>query len=138
MLGEHLVAGEQLLGADNDLRALEELCRTTSNESQRVAERRALDTPVHIQPANSRERNAWKLAGKLRDLSETGCGALTDKPLMVGDVYWISTSEGSLQMGNFFARCVRCRMIREGSFEQGFTFFSNPRQDHSESLTSAF
>ncbi|QDS90144.1 PilZ domain protein [Rosistilla ulvae] len=138
MLGEHLVAGEQLLGADNDLRALEELCRTTSNESQRVAERRMLDMPVQIQPANSRDRNAWKLAGKLRDLSDTGCGILTEKPLMVGDVFWLSTTDQSIQLGSFFARCVRCRMIREGSFEQGFTFFSNPRQDRSNPSQPAF
>lgn len=133
MLGEHLVAGEQLLGADNDLRALEELCRTTSNESQRSAARRALDLAVLIQPGNSRDRAAWKLQGKLRDLSDTGCGIITGKPLMVGDIYWLSTDDRSMQLGNFFARCVRCRMIREGSFEQGFTFFSNPRQDRSDS-----
>ena len=127
MLGQHLEAGEQVLGPDNDLRALEELSRTIGNESQRAASRRSLNSPVTIQPGNFRDRQGDAVQGKLRDLSNTGCGVTTQSPLMVGDIFLLDLSKASEAIGGVYARCVRCRLINEGSFEQGFVFFSPVR-----------
>jgi hypothetical protein len=45
-------------------------------------------------------------------------------PLLVGDVYRLQFERNTLDLPLTFARCVRCRLVREDAFEVGFAFFS--------------
>ena len=44
-------------------------------------------------------------------------------PLRVGDMYRLSFDRSMLNLEPLIARCVRCRLVREDSFEAGFSFF---------------
>jgi len=41
----------------------------------------------------------------------------------VGDIYWLTFDKTELKLDNLFARCLRCRLIREDAYEAGFKFF---------------
>ena len=45
-------------------------------------------------------------------------------PAMVGDIYRLTFDKELLDVPTIFARCLRCRLIREDSFEAGFAFFT--------------
>lgn len=135
MFGQHLVAGDQLLGPDCDLKALEELCKTTSGESQRATARRAINTPVVVKPGNATQRNQFARSGRLRDLSDTGCGVICEQPLMVGDIFLLEIKNEDLGLSEVFARCIRCRMVAEQKFEHGFKFFNNTRTNNTAKPT---
>lgn len=112
--------------ASNDaFEMLQELGRNTSEEirRQRAHFRRAVKVGVVLQAGNASEILAFKVKGVTGDLSEGGCSALFPIPPRVGDIYRLLFDKASLDLPLTFARCVRCRLIREDAFEAGFAFF---------------
>jgi hypothetical protein len=102
-----------------------EIEKSTSSQVKKMRshERIAVRAEVHAQPANTSDRRRFETQGVLGDISQSGCLALFSDPLRVGDIYQLSFDRSTLDVEPLFARCLRCRMVREDSFEAGFRFF---------------
>lgn len=93
-------------------------------EHNRSSKRVGIHCRVEILPGNSRERHLAPIQGACSDLSTGGgCRLISDAPPAVGDIYWIRF-EKNVDIPSVFARCIRCRLLREDAFESGFQFFS--------------
>ena len=57
-------------------------------------------------------------------------------PLQVGDVYKLEIEKGEIDLPILFARCLRCRLVREDAFESGFAFFNTVKLDEARSAGS--
>ena len=77
-----------------------------------------------LRPGNSSELTAPKLQGITADISRGGCRATFPLPVGVGDVYRLHFESQQLHLSLVFARCVRCRLLRENAFVAGFQFFT--------------
>ncbi len=118
-----------LANEDISFEMLQELEKQTLDQirNQRVHQRVAVKTKVILQPGNSSQLLNLKLQGVTGDISEGGCGAMFPVPVTVGDIYRLHFLDKELDLPMVFARCLRCRLIREDSFEVGFSFFSPVR-----------
>ena len=114
------------LNSDDAFGVLRDLERNTPDEirRQRAHFRLAIKAGVVLQPGNASELTSFKAKGVTGDVSEGGCSALFPIPLHVGDVYRLQFDQKTLDLPLTFARCVRCRLIREDAFEAGFAFFA--------------
>ncbi len=114
------------VSGDQAFEMLQELERSTSDEirRQRAHFRLAVKAGVILQPGNASDLLKFKVKGVTGDISQGGCSALFPIPIHVGDIYRIQFDRTMLDLPLTFVRCVRCRLVREESFEAGFTFFS--------------
>jgi hypothetical protein len=105
---------------------LRDLERNTPAEirRQRAHFRLAIKAAVILQPGNAGELTKLKVQGVTGDVSEGGCSGLFPVPIRVGDVFRLQFDRKLLDLPLTFARCVRCRLVREDAFEAGFAFFS--------------
>ena len=110
---------EELLDslADLERNTSEEIIKSRGNTRLRVKSK------VIAQPGNSGDRRKIKMQGITGDISASGCQILFPIPLRVGDIYWLTYDKTELKLDSMFARCLRCRMIREDAYEAGFKFF---------------
>jgi hypothetical protein len=118
---------DDIFAATDALEALRQLEENTPAAilRQRASERLAIRAHVTIQPGNSSERGRVLIEGLTGDISNGGCQILLGRPILPGDVYWLVFAEEPLHIGALLARCLRCRMIREDTFEAGFKFFQS-------------
>ncbi len=116
-----------LLDGDEAFAVLRDLERNTPSEirRQRAHFRLAIKAGVVLQPGNASEMTKLSLQGMMGDISEGGCSILFPIPIRVGDVYRLQFDRKMLSLPLTFARCVRCRLVREDAFEAGFAFFSS-------------
>lgn len=116
-----------LFSGTDALNALSDLERNTSDAviSQRSSARLEIRTKICIAPGNASQRHTMTIEGLTGDISNGGCLVLASHPLIPGDIYWLTFSDDALQLGSMFARCVRCRMIRDDTYEMGFCFFND-------------
>ena len=123
---EELNSTGRSLNEDQAFGLLQELEQNTSDEirRQRAHFRLAIKTQVVIQPGNASDLLAYKLKGVTGDVSEGGCSALFPMPIAVGDIHRLQFDRDSLDLPLTFARCVRCRLVREDAYEAGFAFFT--------------
>jgi hypothetical protein len=77
-----------------------------------------------VRPGNSSEAQRFKLQGITADFSRGGCRLILPMPVTVGDVFRIEIDSSELRIPMTFARCLRCRLVREDAFEAGFSFFA--------------
>jgi len=91
---------------------------------QRAHFRVVIKAAVTMQPGSTSELMNLKVQGVTGDISEGGLSALFPVPARVGDVYRLSFDRTRLDLPMTFARCVRCRLIREDAYENGFRFFA--------------
>lgn len=112
---------------DREFELLQQLERNTSDSIRkaRSSERIALKCAVVIEPGNSSELSTLKIRGMMGNISEGGCQVLLPMPLRVGDIYRVTFDGESLNLPMAFARCLRCRLIREDAFESGLSFFKD-------------
>lgn len=108
--------------------AIEAIAEIEKNTPQQVKQQRshariAVRAKVLAQPASTSSRNRFQTQGVLGDVSRGGCLILFADPLRVGDIYRLSFDRGTLDLEPQFARCLRCRLVREDAFEAGFSFF---------------
>ncbi|MEA1950178.1 MAG: PilZ domain-containing protein [Planctomycetota bacterium] len=108
--------------------ALESLADLEHNKSDTVKRARSntrirIKSKVIAQPGNSGDRLKFKIQGVSGDISTGGCQILFPIPLRVGDIYWLTFDKTELTIDSVFARCLRCRLIREDAYEVGFKFF---------------
>lgn len=118
--------GSGTLSKDEAFAVLQELSGNTPEEirRQRAHFRMAVKVAVVLQPGNSGKLMTLKVKGVTGDISEGGCSALFPIPARVGDIYRLSFDRSALDLPITFARCVRCRLVREDAFEAGFAFFT--------------
>jgi len=120
-------------GWSNDL--LRELEQQTSEaiRKQRSTERHEVNCAVRVRPGNASQLSEPVLEGVTGDVSPGGCRIMTPVPLRVGDVYKLEFAKGELDLPILFARCLRCRLVREDAFESGFAFFTPIKLDEARS-----
>lgn len=91
---------------------------------QRSSQRQDISVAVTIRPGNASDRGSRADAeGVTGDVSTGGCRVMTSRPVLVGDVYQLHFAKGELDLPIVYARCLRCRLVREDAFEAGFAFF---------------
>ena len=76
-----------------------------------------------LQSGNASELLSFKVKGVTGDISQGGCSVLFPIAARVGDIYRLEFDQETLALPLTFARCVRCRLIREDAYEAGFAFF---------------
>ena len=110
---------------DDVLESLADFERNTSDsvKRSRTSTRVRVKSKVVAQPGNSGDRLKFKIQGVTGDVSTGGCQILFPIPLRVGDIYWLTFDRQQLKLDSIFARCLRCRLIREDAYEAGFKFF---------------
>lgn len=79
---------------------------------------------VIVRPGNSSEVLGHELQGISTDLARGGCRLILPLPVAVGDVFRIEFKSDEHRVPLVFARCLRCRLVREDVFEAGFGFFA--------------
>ncbi len=79
---------------------------------------------VLVQPGNSSNLGSYEARGHTKDVSRGGCRCILSRAPMVGDVYRVELFEEENALPVTFARCVRCRFLKEGSFDTAFAFFN--------------
>jgi hypothetical protein len=114
------------LDADEAFDLLRDLSANTSEKvvRQRADFRLAVKAGVILQPGNASDLLKLKLKGVTGDISAGGCNAVFPLPTNVGDVYRLRFDHETLDLPLVFARCVRCRLVREDAYEVGFSFFT--------------
>ncbi|MEK6797389.1 MAG: PilZ domain-containing protein [Planctomycetota bacterium] len=122
---DELSEKQPLLDGDEAFAVLRDLERNTPSEirRQRAHFRLAVRAGVVVQPGNASEMMKLRVQGVTGDVSEGGCSILSPIPLRVGDVYRLQFDRQLLNLPLTFARCVRCRLVREDAFEAGLAFF---------------
>lgn len=109
-----------------DPELLQSLERQKSDEiaRQRIHARIDAKLRVVVKPGNSSELLALKIQGLTADISRGGCRLILPMPLGVGDLYRVEFDSSAHQLPLVFARCLRCRLLREDAFEVGLSFFT--------------
>jgi hypothetical protein len=90
----------------------------------RSHDRLTVKAKLILQSANSSELLSYKVQGIMGDVSKGGCRAMLPIPINVGDVYRLRFDRQGFDISLIFARCLRCRLVREDAYEAGFTFFT--------------
>lgn len=109
-------------------------------QTQRAHARVESNAKVTIKAANASQREDISFSAICNDISAGGCRILSNRALMVGDLFYLVFDRTLLDVPPVFARCLRCRFLREETFEMGFAFLSPielPRtavEDESDSL----
>lgn len=113
------------LSTDEAFDLLQDLERNKTEDirRQRAYFRLAIKSSVILQPGNTSDLLRFKVKGVTGDISEGGCSALFPLAPRVGDIYRLQFDKNLLDVPLIFARCVRCRLIREDAHEAGFAFF---------------
>ena len=105
---------------------LRDLERQTPEEirRQRSSDRIEIKAGVAIRSGDSGRSLEPAVQAVTGDLSAQGCRVLSPVPVGVGDVFRLEFDRGAVDLPLIFARCLRCRLIREDAFELGFEFFT--------------
>ena len=106
------------------LEALQSNNKQNIQASRRHASRVDVNRPISLLPGNASDRDGTSYSGTCRDLSNQGCRLIMDRPLTVGDIYLVRLDDEQIQLDPSFARCIRCHMLREETFECGLSFLS--------------
>jgi len=116
------------LGAELEQELLNDLEKQSLAQIRKLRKHQRFEirVPVVLRPGNSSSREE-PLHGTTIDVSDGGCMLQFPRPIGVGDVYQLTIEDERLDLPVIFARCRRCRMVREDSFEAGFSFFTSIR-----------
>ena len=114
------------LQQDDAFAVLRELEANTPEEirRQRAHFRLSIKAAVILQCGNTSQLMSFKIKGVTGDVSQGGCSVLLPIPIQVGDIYRVQFDRKMLELPLTFARCVRCRLVREDAFEAGLAFFT--------------
>ena len=123
---EDMVAAKPAGSDDDAFDILQDLSQNTSEEirRQRAHFRVTIKAGIVVRPGNSSQRLSFKVRGVTGDISQGGCSILLPVPVNVGDVYQLEFDQETVGLPMTYARCVRCRLVREDAFEIGFAFFA--------------
>lgn len=118
---------DELVGLSGALDALKDLEKNTSAAilAQRSSERIDVNVSIVVRPGNASQRGAGGIQGMTGDLSNGGGLILLPRPIVPGDIYWIEFDQSEIKLSALFARCMRCRMVKEDAFEAGLRFLQD-------------
>jgi len=110
---------------EQDFDILQELEQQVDEQIRhlRMHERLTIKAKVILQSGNSSSLLDYKVQGVMGDISEGGCRAMFPIPIIPGDIYRLELDQNEFELPLIFARCVRCKLIREDAFEAGFSYF---------------
>lgn len=100
----------------------------------RSSERHEITVPVVIKPGNMSDSHKQSVHAVTGDVSSGGCQVMSNVPVLVGDVYKLNFEKGELDLPTVYARCLRCRLVREDAYECGFAFFNQIKLDEVTSV----
>jgi c-di-GMP-binding flagellar brake protein YcgR len=109
-----------------DARLIAELERQSIEQIRQVRahERIRSRVGVELRPGNASARGDLPVRGKTNDISEGGCSAIFPSAILPGDIFQLEFDATAIDLPVVFAHAMRCRMLKEGSFETGFRFFT--------------
>ncbi len=90
----------------------------------RAHERLEVRLNIVVRPGNASDMSRFQAKGLTGDLSEGGTRVLLPVPLTPGDIYRVEFDKEQVDLPMVFARCMRCRLVRENTFEAGLAFFN--------------
>lgn len=93
-------------------------------KAQRAHTRVESNSRVVVKAANASQRDTISFEAVCNDISAGGCRVLSNRALLVGDLYYLAFDRSQLDVPPAFARCLRCRFLREETFEMGFAFLT--------------
>ena len=140
-LGYSNMLGENLSPTIDTLRTRANVAVGPSSGNTRTASRTfPLNVQLIIRPSNSSQRRESPIRGYCKNLSQSGCGVVTDCAPRVGDLYRFEMpSDTTHPIHGAHARCVRCHLLDEEAFEVGFSFLSpvdlNVTETQADNLT---
>lgn len=140
MFGDGLETSKR--GGVDAVEALLSLDKASDNvfQTQRAHARFESNAKVTVKAANASQREDINFSAICNDISAGGCRVLSNRALMVGDLFYIVFDRNQLDVPPAFARCLRCRFLREETFEMGFAFLTpvelprNQVEEESDSL----
>lgn len=108
------------------INVLDEMERSTSDSlrAQRASTRHIIHSKVAVRPANISDRSSWTRDGTSSDISSNGSKVLLSRPIMVGDMFFLTFESECVHVPPVYARCMRCRLLNEEAFEVGFKFLT--------------
>ena len=133
--------GENLSPTIDSLRTRASVAVGQASANTRTASRTfPLNVQLIIRPSNSSQRRETSIRGYCKNLSQSGCGVVTDCAPRVGDMYRFEMpSDTTHPIHGAHARCVRCHLLDEEAFEVGFSFITpvelNVTATQADSLT---
>lgn len=133
--------GENLSPTIDSLRTRASVAVGQASANIRTASRTfSLNVQLIIRPSNSSQRRETSIRGYCKNLSQSGCGVVTDCAPRVGDMYRFEMpSDTTHPIHGAHARCVRCHLLDEEAFEVGFSFITpvelNVTATQADSLT---
>ena len=96
-----------------------------SNDKRSSSKRFVQNMQVVLRPSSSSLRQTETIRGVCKNLSQSGCGVVSNFAPRVGDLYCFDvTQEPAHPLHGVHSRCVRCQWIDEEVFECGFAFLS--------------
>lgn len=93
-------------------------------QKMRAYERLEVKLTVFVQPGNSSDLQRFRAKGFTADISAGGARLFLPLPLTPGDIFRIEFDSKQIELPMVFGRCLRCRLVREGTFESGLIFFN--------------
>ena len=90
----------------------------------RAHERYSSKVSVELRHGNASAKEDLLLCGKTNDISEGGCSVVFPSALLPGDIFQLTFDSKAIDLPVVFARAMRCRFLKEGSYEMGFRFFT--------------
>ncbi len=111
---------------DMDVELLKDLERQSIEEIQKLRAHERVDARVDIdvRPGNASDYAIATIKATTSDISEGGCGMVSTVPIGVGDIYRLEFDRKKVDIPVVFARCVRCRLLRESAYEVAMAFFT--------------
>lgn len=127
--------------ADLDVDLLKDLERQSIEEIQKLRAYERMDARVDIsvRPGNASDYAVATIKATTNDISAGGCAMVSPVPVGVGDIYRLEFDRAKVDVPIVYARCVRCRLLRETAYEVAMAFFtpislSDSKQESKQSL----
>ncbi len=107
-------------------------------EKRAASDRSQENISVALRPSSFSQRNSEHIEGFCRNLSQTGCGIVSNSAPRVGDIYQFEVVDKSFnRLQGMDARCVRCHLLDAEAFDCGFTFLAPLPGEKSRSTASS-
>ena len=120
-------SNDEILDASGALAALEQLEQSSHERyvQMRSSDRVDFHAKLLIRPGNSGDRHLTVIEGVTTDISDGGCRALLVHPILPGNVFFVEFDQARISVDPLLVRCLRCKFVREDSFDVSFSFFSS-------------
>ncbi|MCA9127907.1 MAG: PilZ domain-containing protein [Planctomycetales bacterium] len=91
----------------------------------RTERRIGISVPVVIKPGDASRRHTEAIEGITGDMSVHGCQVIVERPIWVGDLFWLEFDNRQLNVEPQIAVALRCVVIGDMKFETGFKFMQS-------------